>query len=129
MSSYSDLLGCKFKTHGRNKQEGFDCYGLAIEVLRREGINLPEIPYNHLDESESVYDAFFSSIKYVKIDKPEKNCIINIEYKNLPIHCGVYIGEGKFIHSVFGLGVTIEPLHAWERRVKGFYKVIQVNNI
>ena len=46
---YEDLLGVRFKVHGRNKKEGFDCYGLAIEVLRRNGIILKDVFYDNLD--------------------------------------------------------------------------------
>lgn len=123
MANYTDLLGCKFKVHGRNKQEGFDCYGLAIEVLKRNGILLPEVPYDCLDETHFIRDTFFTSVKYEKIDKPIENCIIEIQYKGIPNHLAVYIGSGKLIHSCMDCGVRIEPLHRWENRIKGYYKV------
>jgi len=123
MKDYTDLLGCKFKVHGRNKVEGFDCYGLAMEVLRREGIKLPDIPYNQIDHAESILEDIWSTCNFEKVDRPTKNCLIEIEYRNLPMHVAVYIGNGKMIHSVIGYGVRIEPIHLWEKRIKGYYKV------
>lgn len=122
--SVRDLIGCKFKVHGRNKEEGFDCYGLAIEVLRRNGIILPDVFYDNLDNKENTYQEIINKAQYIKIEKPQEMCIILINEKNNPTHVGVYLGSGKFIHSTHVTGVIIEPLHAWLNKVEGFYKVI-----
>ena len=45
-----DLIGVRFKNHGRSVEEGFDCYGLAIEVSKRLGHNLRDLWYERADE-------------------------------------------------------------------------------
>lgn len=124
---YSDLLGVKFLVHGRSKKEGFDCYGLAMEVLKRNGVFLPDIPYDNFNQRDEVRENIFNSVTYTKVAKPVLNCIIEIKIKGQPLHVGVYIGEGLFIHSTMDRGVVIEPLHLVARKVEGYYKV--TNNL
>ena len=40
-----DLIGIPYKDHGRDFS-GMDCYGIAIEVLKRFGKNLPDVFYD-----------------------------------------------------------------------------------
>lgn len=42
MIDYDDLIGIPFINGGRDRNKGFDCYGLVMEVYRRCGIALPE---------------------------------------------------------------------------------------
>lgn len=122
-TSIRDLIGCKFTVHGRTKEEGFDCYGLAIEVLRRNGIELPDVFYSDLSQSLQIERQLMASIQVTKIDNYEKNCIILITNNGEPTHIGIYIGEGMMIHSVRNIGVVLEPVKRWKPRIKGLYKV------
>ncbi len=119
---YRDLIGCKFKTHGRTKEEGFDCYGLAIEVLRRNNIELIDVFYSDLSESEIVAQELFNKLHYQKLEKPEKLCIIMFKVKGRPTHVGIYLGDGQFIHATES-GVMVDYLYKWKIRVLGYYKV------
>lgn len=127
--NYRDLIGCKFKLHGRNKEEGFDCYGLVLEVYKRNGINLPDMFYEYsTDEGkvESVNEIrtlATTTIPNIKLEKPEELCIIEITERGNPVHVGVYIGEGMFIHCSY-TGVVIEPLRKYQNRIVGYYKAI-----
>ena len=122
--NYRDLIGTRFKVHGRNKQEGFDCYGLAIEVLKRNGITLVDVFYDNLENRKELHDYLHESIPNEKIDNPVENCIIEIDVKGEPLHIGVYIGDGKFIHTTSRKNVVIEPLRVYKNKIKGYYKVI-----
>lgn len=117
-----DLVGKPFKIHGRG-EDGYDCYGICIEMLKRNGIVLHDFIYDTLKSSEGVDNSFHENVKYERLSKPEPLCIIEIEVKGLPIHAGVYIGDGKFIHATENYGVIIEPLNRYSKRVKGLYKV------
>ena len=44
----SDLIGMKYKPHGRG-DGGYDCYGLTLEVERRFGVNMPDFEYEETD--------------------------------------------------------------------------------
>lgn len=120
---YRDLLGVKFKVHGRSKEEGFDCYGLAIEVLRRNGIVLKDAFYNDLENRGVVHDELHASISHERIEKPEYCCLIEIAVHGEPIHVAVYIGNGMMIHTMINSRVVVEPLAHYKNRILGYYRV------
>ena len=120
--TYTDLLGVKYRPHGRTKEEGFDCYGLAIEVLRRNGITLPDLYYSSIKDAETVCKGI-KGIRATEISKPEENCLVEITNCGEPSHVGVYIGEGLMIHTTTHSNVVIEPLKHYEHRIKGYWKV------
>lgn len=121
--NYSDLLGVKFKVHGRSKEEGFDCYGLAIEVLKRNGLVLKDAFYSDLQNRETFRNEMLSYNRYTRIEKPEKNCIIEIAVHGEPLHCAVYIGNGQMIHTTRSKNVVIEPLSRYKKKILGYYNV------
>jgi cell wall-associated NlpC family hydrolase len=121
-----DLVGASYKPHGRTAEEGLDCYGVALIVLGREGIRLPDISnYDAGKKDQSaVKEILERGIPHEKLDRPEKNCIIELAVCGLPSHIGVYLGGGEFIHAT-KYGVAVEPLRRWRKRVKGYYRVCQ----
>ena len=120
--SVNDLIGCKYKVHGRSKEEGFDCLGIDIEVLHRNGIDIPDVDYDNPEQYEEVFVEMHSRVEYIKIDFPQKLCIIVFKVRGEPTHTGIYLGDGLFIHAT-KCGVKAEPLHRWVNRVEGYYKV------
>lgn len=132
MADYSDLIGVSFKNHGRDVKTGLDCYGLVMEVFKRNGIELPE------------FDAEFDDIKKIsaiihdeqvkpiwrRIDNDHEDipvpCLMAIRFgvpKPYVNHTGVYIGNGKFIHIRENIGVCIDRVinPAWKKVIEGYY--------
>jgi hypothetical protein len=120
----NDLIGIPFKKRGRDKN-GMDCLGLAIEVLNREGIKLDDVFYEDIEEStkKRLMESMEASIPNTKLERPEKNCIIEFIILGQPSHIGVYLGDGEFIHASEKFGVVIEKLYRWNHRVRGYYRV------
>jgi cell wall-associated NlpC family hydrolase len=127
MFNYYDLIGIPFKDGGRDAA-GFDCYGLVMEVYRRNGIDLPEYFAPALD-SEAVSNQI-SQAKTLDIwqrassTEPPFLSVMAIRF-NSPLcnHTGVYIGDGRFIHTRERIGVSIDRIDspAWRHRIEGFY--------
>jgi cell wall-associated NlpC family hydrolase len=119
-----DLIGVPFKERGRDKN-GMDCLGLAIEVLKREGIKLDDVFYEDMEEStkKRLMETLEASVPNTKLERPEKNCVIEFNILGRPSHIGIYIGDGEFIHASRQFGVAIDKLYRWKSRVKGYYRV------
>jgi peptidoglycan endopeptidase LytF len=124
-----DLIGKPFKIHGRG-EGGFDCYGCAIEVLKREHIMLPDVFYDNIrqDNCNSLMRILENSIPHEKLGEPEKNCIIELTVCGIPSHIGVYLGNGEFVHCLQNAGIVVDKLHKWKNRVKGYYRVKNGDN-
>lgn len=121
---YEDLLGVPFKDGGRNPKEGLDCYGLAIEVFRRHGIELP--PYWVSCTDTSLIDKTIAEERkhwrHVGIEVVPSLAVTRFNSGDLN-HVLINIGHGRFIHTGFKIGVRIERFDDlyWRKRYDGFY--------
>lgn len=123
----SDLLGKKFEYNGRGP-DSFDCFGLATEVLQRQGITLPAI------QSETEAAAIHAQILFTqenplfkKLSEPEPWVIVTFMVRPpYTSHVGIVLEDcRRFIHIMEKRSVTIERLDAieWQRRITGFFAI------
>ena len=100
--SIDDLLTVKYKENGRTKEEGFDCYGFAIEVCKRFGHTIPD-----LEEAKRSDRDFMACMKkgleiakVKEIDYPTEpsDVIFFVNFQGATEHMGVYLGNDLFIH-------------------------------
>ncbi len=92
------LLGTKYKFGGTNPESGFDCSGFVKYVFKSAGIDLPRSSYDMKTVGRPV------DVKSLKVGDL-------LFFKINTSHVGIYIGNGKFIHSpTTGRSVTIESL-------------------
>lgn len=128
--SVKDLLGKPFKWRGRSS-EGYDCYGLVIEIYKRRGIQVLD-----WESPESMDDATFLNIwaaemassAWVKVEKPRGGIGVALTAAGNTPHCGYMIDEHKFIHcSNLTKVVCIESIYAprWANRIRGFYDCVK----
>ena len=90
----NDLIGVPYKDHGRSL-DGMDCYGLAIEVMRRYGYKLDDVIYE--DHSLELADENAPTLNVTPIDQPREGALIEMQYNN-ELHIGVCINKKEFIH-------------------------------
>lgn len=125
-----------FKEKGRT-YEGVDCWGLGYllynEIL---GIAVPSYSeeYDNTEDSDELAalinneKTYWEKIKHdpslkpydLKVIKKLKPLdVVIIRLKNEPMHCGFYVGEGKFIQCLEEVGVTVEKLDSimWRNRI------------
>ena len=90
----NDLIGIPYKDHGRDLN-GMDCYGLAIEVLRRYGYRLNDVSYENHDLELSAENI--PTLNVTPIDEPREGALLEMQFNNA-LHVGVCINKREFIH-------------------------------
>ena len=119
-----DLIGLPFIDGGRDPAVGFDCWGLSTEVFRRYGIELPDYKIScedasrissQIDEQKPFWHRCEGEISVP--------ALVVIRFAVYCDHTGVYIGQGRFIHTRQEVGVNIDRIDhpAWAKRIEGFY--------
>lgn len=131
---FDDLIGVPFVNRGRDKNIGFDCYGLVKEVFRRYGYNIPEYDalytdYSDMCRANELIQGNASHYPWKEIKEPKIPCAIAIRLGSpdgVVNHTAVYIGNGRFIHTRERIGVNIERLDspAWRKVIVGYYEFI-----
>ena len=129
MLKIDDLIGVRFTSHGRSRAEGFDCYGLAIEISKRLGRNLEDIwyekasPETFTENYESVFSKVADKVELTD-DLDFGNYIVFFDEKGNMVHIGVLLDDEVFIHADVG-GVRITRLEDYYRRNWKVYKWLQ----
>lgn len=120
---FNDLLGKQFEYHARGPEK-YDCYGLALEIGRRVGIDFP--PYPSYTSLQDKHDAIMNGVKsWKKLDIPELYSIVVFSIRPPYVsHVGVVLENNRFIHICKGTSVTIERFDKdpWKNKVRGFYQ-------
>jgi len=122
----NDLIGVRFKNHGRSIAEGFDCYGLAIEVSKRLGHELVDLWYQKSSpETFSTHvDEICKQMSNEVVETDEQslgNLILFADENGRMVHIGVILEEGVFIHAEI-TGVRVTTLENYYRKIWKVYK-------
>ena len=128
-----DLVGSKFMEGGRSMLTGMDCWGLVMEVFKRYGITIPDFIIDTF--AFRVIDAFASEAiatrKWEEVYQPQdKDVPLVVLMRMHPVlitHAGVFIGNGKIIHTMKGTGVIMSRASALQSRIVGYYRYVQDN--
>ena len=123
---FDDLIGKCFASGGRGP-DSYDCWGLAMEVLSRYGVNVPD--YNIAafacrDISHAVEVNSQSPSWESKTFAAARQLVVIKNHPKYVNHVGVCIGAGKFIHVMQTINVTVDNLNSplWRKRIRGFYR-------
>lgn len=123
----ASYVGIPYRDRARD-DNCVDCWGLLCLFYRREfGITLPSYTADTPDGVKYVADVVNDSRVepvWVKVDSLDFGDVLLFRVQGLPIHCGVYIGGGEFLHSFPNRGSCIERLDSltWAKRFDGAYR-------
>ena len=124
---FDDFIGIPFQDGGRTKA-GCDCWGLVRLVYSSLGVEVPDYKISCFASSE-VSDAVEENrYKWHRILKPVTPCLVTLKLAMaLPgfvTHLGVYVGYGKFLHTMKKRNSAIEKItHPfYNKRIEGFYE-------
>jgi len=98
--------------YGGNTKAGVDCSGFVKNVYKEVGIDLPRTSAEQ-----------FKFLKHT--NSPVVGDLVFFKKKNTINHVGIFIGDGKMIHSSSGKGVIIQTIlgSSLENRFAGYRKV------
>lgn len=85
---------------GGTGRGGFDCSGFTQYCFRRAGINIPRMA----DEQ------YYSGVKISTNQLRPGDLVFFTTYAPGASHCGIYIGNGQFLHAGCSTGVTVSNL-------------------
>lgn len=136
MYSLSYFIGCPFKDGGRGteidpitKKPYFDCYGLFRAVFRHiYGIDLPDVIVSCFNILEINRLFNVGKSQWNRICEPVEPCAVAMRldptHPRLVSHFGVYIGKGKFIHTLEKTGSIVSSLadKFYSYSIEGFYR-------
>lgn len=92
-------LGCKY-VYGGSGPSTFDCSGFTMYVYKHFGINL-----SHSARAQSKNGTYVA-----KEDLQPGDLVFFKDYETMDGigHCGIYVGEGNFIHASSGTGYCVK---------------------
>lgn len=122
--TFTDLIGLPFVDGGRDPTVGLDCWGLSTEIFRRYGVDVPDYKIS-CEDASSINHKLKEQLQFWRRCEGEIPipALVVIRFTVYCDHTGVYIGQGRFIHTRKGVGVNIDRVDspAWAKRIEGFY--------
>lgn len=109
------FLGVPYR-YGGVSASGFDCSGFTRHVFRVAGIELPRMADEQFELGRP--------IKYSSLQPGDM--VFFTTYLPGPSHCGIYIGNGRFISATSSRGIAIDPMDNsyWAPRYIGARRIL-----
>lgn len=126
MAEWADLIGKPFQYGGRGP-EFYDCYGLVMEMFRRDGIILPD--YRSPSDKVTIAGIFAHGIQLWESSeqKPGVAVLFRVPFgkRELYSHVGYLVSPNQVLHTTeLTNGVVCERLDVMGKRVHGFYRYV-----
>lgn len=111
------FMGVRYQRGGNSAQTGFDCSGFVRAIYEQSiGLLLPRSAAQQAAATETITEA----------DLKPGDLVFYNTMRRAFSHVGIYIGDGKFIHSPsIGGSVRVEDMRQsyWEKRFDGARRV------
>jgi cell wall-associated NlpC family hydrolase len=134
MTELRKFIGCPFKDKGRgsidrkHRRPVYDCYGLFLSLFKHFGYDLPDFDISCF-ATRDIYRKYVEQVgEWERLDEPEVPCAVVLavddKHPNIINHVGVYVGDGKFIHTLESTGSIVSHTYdiLWKTKIKGYYR-------
>lgn len=122
--NYIDLLGKEFEWGGRGP-ERFDCYGICIELARRNGQIIPDSAWAEEPERIALLVEETEEKGFTRVDVPQAGDFVGFMLRPPFVsHIGYMVTQHEFLHITKGTRVSRERIDSlqWQRKVAGYYR-------
>lgn len=115
ISTAKTFMGVPY-VFGGTTPKGFDCSGLVQYVYKMNGVDIPRLADDQYKIGRAVSLSQLTAGDLVFFDTDSTGIS----------HCGIYVGDGKFLHASSSRGVRIDSLdnEYWKPKFVGARKVI-----
>ena len=102
---------------GGTTPKGFDCSGFLQYVFKENGFNIPRLADEQYKLGKSVQTSQLQA----------GDLVFFTTYEPGPSHCGIYVGNGDFMHASSSKGIRVDSLsnEYWRPRFLGGKKIIE----
>lgn len=117
IATAKNYMGVPYVFGGDSPEEGFDCSGFLEYVFARNGIQIPRTA-----------DEQYRLGKLVKQSQlVAGDLVFFTTYEPGASHCGIYLGNDKFIHASSSKGIRIDDLNDsyWASRYYGGKHIVK----
>ena len=117
VSTAKTFMGVSY-VFGGTTPAGFDCSGLLQYVFKMNGLTIPRL-------ADEQYDSLGRAANLNQLSAGD--LVFFTTYTSGVSHCGIYVGDGKFLHASSSRGVTISNLgdEYWRTRFVGAKKIVR----
>ena len=117
VSTAKTFMGVSY-VFGGTTPAGFDCSGLLQYVFKMNGLTIPRL-------ADEQYNSLGRAAKLNQLTAGD--LVFFTTYTSGVSHCGIYVGDGKFLHASSSRGVTISNLsdEYWRTRFVGAKKLVK----
>lgn len=119
-----DLLGKPFE-RGARGPEAYDCLGLAIEIARRCGRQVPDYVSDEATLHAQLAAGGSALADMPQIPRPVPGCVVLLRMSPTQHHLAFMVDSYRMIHASAKIGCVIERVVSplWQRRIIGYYSL------
>jgi len=122
------FIGIPFVNGGRDVRTGLDCWGLAMKVFEAYGVALPDFTvdafaFEKISElaGKSIMSRQWEEV-YAPANKDVPLVVLMRMHPALITHAGVYIGDGRIIHTMESTDSVISKVGRLKNTIVGYYR-------
>lgn len=128
MVDFADLIGAPF-AYGARGPDAFDCYGLVLELARRDGKTLPDFGnganWMLPGKQNRVAAMMGASMPQWRQTPSQPGAVVLIRIGRFVSHVAYQIDPHRMLHAwQQSNGVSVVKIDEWRHRIVGFYEYV-----